>query len=320
MRNSDPNNYVPYVWDANNDVFDHVQLAANWDAIDAALAQARNTNKIDNDAALPSGLVAGDRGRIAYLTNDSGGFTAGTVVLWNGAAFRALGPFEVHPTAPSSGNYAGRIVLISGSGDPNFPQWTTIRYDGAAWARIDKGIDTVANLAGTTNNYTGRLVLSTQAETIGGVTYAANSLYRYAGGWALVGPQPAAPGTQKTYRLVQTDVTTTNLVSPGDTLFTFDAAAFENTIHFLEVSIPRLKNSGATNNVNFLLREGGSTVGTINSIQIQANDIYVPTHFLMPFTPTAASHTYSVTWYVSAGTATINTTGLTPAVFRIYKA
>jgi hypothetical protein len=54
MRASAPNGFIPWVWDANNDVFDSNQLVANWDAIDNQLGQPRSANQITQVGSLPT--------------------------------------------------------------------------------------------------------------------------------------------------------------------------------------------------------------------------------------------------------------------------
>src|SRR4026207_1950124 len=39
---------------------------------------------------------------------------------------------ETLAAIPGSGNFAGRLVMLS-SADGGFPAWTLLRYDGSAW-------------------------------------------------------------------------------------------------------------------------------------------------------------------------------------------
>lgn len=303
------------VWNNPSDTWNSAQLAANWLAIDADYTRTRPTDRAEVLAALPGS--GNFNGRLVYLSAANGGFNAGTLVRYQGAAWGAVGPQEVHSSVPATGNYAGRLVLLSAASG-GFEAWTLIRYDGSAWAPANRSFE-LAGAVPVTGNFAGRIVMLTGADA----GFSAYDLIRYNGStWAKIGPAAVPPSTELAYFSRTTDLTTTNAVSPGDTITTFSAATFENVKYYLQIDIPVISHSVASGQVNFLLRESGSTVGTIMSyFNSPTAGAKQQASFRMPFTPTAASHTYLVTWYVTtAGTATISTTDLTPATFRIIKA
>lgn len=318
MRTSVPNGTIPYVWDQTNDVFDYTQLAANNDAIDAAIALPRTANAITQVAALPVGLNATtDRGKVYFLTSPDQSFVAGSIVRWTGSDFRNVQATEVLSTVPTLNNYDGRTVLLSGASG-GFAAWTLIRYQGGTWYIVNQGIEAQAVLPSAAA-YAGRVILLSSAS--GG--FPAYSVVRSDGAaWALVGPQPIPPHTELAYYSQATDITTTNVASPGDLVTTFASNTYENVKYYLEIAIPRISFSVA-GNVNFLLREtaGPTIVGNPISRAFAAGAIFTELSTKFPFTPTAGAHVYDVRWYLStAGTGTINTTGLSPAIFRIIKA
>lgn len=302
------------VWNNPSDTWNSAQLAANWLAIDADYNRTRPTDRAEVLATLPGS--GNFNGRLVYLSAANGGFTAGTLVRYQGAAWGAVGPQEVQSSVPATGNYAGRLVLLSAASS-GFEAWTLIRYDGATWAPANRSFELSATVP-VTGNFAGRVVMLTGADS----GFLAYDLIRYSGSaWAKIGPAAIPPATELAYHSRTTDLTTTNAVSPGDTITTFSAATFENVKYYLEIDIPIIFHTVAAGQVNFLLREGAATVGTImsyfNSPTAAAKQ---QARFRMPFTPTAASHTYLVTWYITtAGTATIQTTGSNPATFRIIK-
>lgn len=302
------------VWSSPSDQFDSAELAANWLAIDADYTRTRPTDRAEVLAALPG--TGNFNGRLVFLSAADGGFAAGTLVRYYGASWAAVGPLEVLGAVPSTGNFAGRVVLLSAASS-GFEAWTLIRYDGLAWAPANRTFEVAATVP-TTGNFAGRVVILTSADS----GFSAYDMIRYNGStWARIGPQPTPPGTELAYYAQATDITTTNAASPGDTITTFAAATYENVKYYLEISIPQLRHSVTNAQVNFLLREGAGTVGTINSFQVGGANISSNIFARMPFTPTAASHTYAVTWYLAvAGTGTILSTGMTPATFRIIKA
>lgn len=127
------------------------------------------------------------------------------------------------------------------------------------------------------------------------------------------------PGYEIAYQTYSTDQTTTS-TSLVD-LLTFSAATFEAIKYYFEISIPNLRASIATNDIAFRLMEGASPVSML--IQFETHPtvgVGVSAFARIPFTPTAASHTYKVQWQtVFAATATIKAS-IGDAVFRIVKA
>lgn len=319
MRVSSPNGTIPSVWDQPNDVFDYVQLVANFDAIDVALALPRTSNAITQAAVLTAGLNnTTDRGRLIYLTAPDGGFVTGTIARWSGTAWTDIKGVELQASLPVTNNFDGRMVLLTAAAG-GFAAWTLVRYLTAVWYQVNQGVELAAAYPPTGTNFAGRTVMLTSA----GGGFLAYSLIRYNGStWALVGPQPVPPSTELVYTTQAVDVANSNTVSPGDTLATFGATTFENVKHFVEIALPVVSNTVANAQINFLLREAGATVGTIMSVYGGTTVTDKRNFFVrMPFTPTAASHTYTVTWYLTAaGTATIHATSLTPATVRVIKA
>jgi hypothetical protein len=319
MRASAPNGTIPNVWDQPNDVFNSTDLVENWDAIDASLALPRTSNSITQAASLPAGLNnTTDRGRVVYLTAADGSFSAGSIVRWNGSAWANVRGVDVHSSLPASNNYDGRMVLLSAAAG-GFAAWTLVRYLTGSWYIVNQGIEISGVYPPAGSNFAGRTAII----TVSGGGFPAYSVIRYNGStWGLVGPQPVPPGTELVYATQATDVSTTNAVSPGDTLVSFSTVTYENVKHYLEIEIPIIYHTVASGQITFLLREGGSTVGNAMAFLNSPNaSSKTQARFRFPFTPTAASHTYSLTWYlVTAGTATIQATGLVPATFRIVKA
>lgn len=65
--------------------------------------------------------------------------------------------------------------------------------------------------------------------------------------------------------------------------------------------------------------EGSTVISDVVQIDMLNGSNGVCARVIDPFIPAAGSHTYKVQWKVSAGTGTIRTTSLCPAVFRIIK-
>ena len=301
------------VWDNPSDQFSPTDLAFNWDKLDSDYGRARPANQAETLSTVPSS--GNFDGRLVYLTASDQGFPAKTLIRYNGSSWATVGPFEIQSSVPTLGNYAGRMVLLSAAAS-GFPAWSLIRYDGSAWGQAINGVDVSATVPAS-NNYAGRVVvLST---TTGG--FNAWDMIRYDGSaWTKIGPQAIPPATELAYYSQPTDITTTNTASPGDGIQTFSAATFENVKYYFHIVIPKLTLSVA-GNVNFLLRESTTIQGNPIQATVTTGGAYKDFTVLFPFTPTAGSHTYNVTWYIStAGTATINTTSLAPAIFRIIKA
>ena len=155
MRTTD--NLGLIVWDLSSDLFDHDELAFNWDTIDAALAAMSDLNNIGPDriqifSSIPSS--GNFPGRLVMLSANTGGFMAWTLIRYDGSNWRTVGPFEIMPSLPTQNNWNGRTIMLSSEVTgippaPQFPAWSMVRYDGSAWALI--GGTTVINNYYTTD-------------------------------------------------------------------------------------------------------------------------------------------------------------------------
>lgn len=302
------------VWDSVNDPFSSSQLATNWDLVDANAVVARPANSVQVLTALPTtGLFEGE---LVYLSAADSGFTAGTLVRRTGSSWYPVQGVEVQSSVPSTGNFAGRIVLLS-SAASGFAAWSLIRYDGSAWALLNYTYQLLSAVP-VSNLFAGQLVMLTSADS----GFNAFDLIRYNGSsWAKVGPQAIPPGTELASLTSNTDVSTTNTVSPGDTLASFSAATFENVKYYFEASLPWISHSISQGNAKILLRESTTTI--VSADIPTANTATAPSSFSvrLPFTPTAGSHTYTVTYYtLTAGTFHIYGSSHGSFTVRIIKA
>lgn len=123
-----------YLWDLGTDLYNHTQLAANLTVIDGYFAGFDPTSKfvkhLHTTATIPGSAALGD---VVFLTAAVGGFPSNTIVRYDGSAWRAVG-YEVLAALPSSGNFAGRLVMLSvADATNNFPAYSLVRYDGSAW-------------------------------------------------------------------------------------------------------------------------------------------------------------------------------------------
>jgi hypothetical protein len=88
---------------------------------------------------------------------------------------------ETLAAVPGSGNYNGRLVMLSAA-DSGFAAWTLIRYDGAAW-RSTSAVE-ISSIIPVSGNYAGRVVVLSAA--VGG--FAAWDVIRYDGSqWNVLG-------------------------------------------------------------------------------------------------------------------------------------
>lgn len=302
------------VWDSNNDTFDHTALASNWDKIDADYTRTRPTNQAEVRTTVPT--TANFEGRLAYLSAADSGFAAGTLIRYHGSAFYPVNGVEILTALPTLSLFPGRIVLLSSSSG-GFAAWSLVRYDGSTWATTATTYELLSAVP-VSGNFAGRMVMLTAAN--GG--YNAWDLIRFDGSaWAKIGPAAFPPGTEIVYTAISTDQGTSSTVDPGDTLFTFSSGTFENVKYYLQIELPALSHSVSNATTNFRLRESSSNIGNLFAFDTGAIGKRSSHNVLLPFTPTAGSHTYFVTWWTStSGTATISTTGLAPAILRIFKA
>lgn len=69
------------------------------------------------------------------LSGADGGFQPWTLVRYDGSAWRPVNQIEIQPTIPSSGNFPGRVVILSATAG-GFPAWSIIRFDGSVWGVV----------------------------------------------------------------------------------------------------------------------------------------------------------------------------------------
>jgi hypothetical protein len=129
-------------------------------------------------------------------------------------------------------------------------------------------------------------------------------------------------GKEYGYQEIATDTDTTSTTFVD--LVTFDAITYEKVRHYFNLMIPILRHSVSSGSISFRLYDVTASAQVGNEIQLDSS----PTaggsttgNVILPFTPAdAGSRQYKVQWKViTAGTATIRTTGLAAASFRIYK-
>jgi hypothetical protein len=151
------------VWNDPNDQFNPSDLAFNWDAIDAfANTPQTIASSVDKGTTLPTGLVAGDAGRIFFLTAPASGYAANSVMEWTGSAWNVVGPRETQSALPVSGNYPGRSIVLSAAAS-GFAAWSVMVYDGTIWQKVG-GVESSATVPAS-GNFAGRTVILTAADS-----------------------------------------------------------------------------------------------------------------------------------------------------------
>jgi hypothetical protein len=129
-------------------------------------------------------------------------------------------------------------------------------------------------------------------------------------------------GKEYGYQEVTTDTTTTSTTYVD--LVTFDAISYDNVRHYFNLMIPILRHTVASGSVGFILYDVTASAQVGNPIQLDCSPTVgtgTAANVIFPFTPSASgTRQYKVQWKViTAGTATIRSTSLAAASFRIYK-
>lgn len=144
------------VWDSPSDEFNPVDLEDNWDAIDADASSARpasRVEKLDDDLALVAlptlTNTAADIGRLIYLDIPVTGYDTHTIVRWNGTTWRQIGQPAIMGSLPTTANYQGRLVALTGASGGFAANDLVINIDGAnGWKKIG-GVASGAVLPGS---------------------------------------------------------------------------------------------------------------------------------------------------------------------------
>lgn len=303
------------VWDNNNDTFNSAQLAANWDAIDADYTRTRPASMIQVVTTLAS-VPSPVEGTLAYLSAADSGYAAGTLMRRTAGAWKPVTGVEVFASVPSSGNFAGRIVLLN-TASGGFAQWSLIQYTGSAWQLLNHTYEILATVP-SSGNFAGRMVLLTTADS----GFSPYDLIRYTGStWGKIGPQATPPGTELLNYVISADASTTNTAAPGDIVNTFAPQTFENVKYYFEVSLPWISHTVTQGAGQILLMEASSVIAQLT---IPTPDTAAaPTSFFakVPFIPTAASHIYTLNLLTpNTGTFTIWGLSQSEGVVRVVKA
>jgi hypothetical protein len=139
--------------------------------------------------------------------------------------------------------------------------------------------------------------------------------------WAL-----AAGGAELAVAQITANVVITNLSAAGSQLVVAaPALVYDGRPVLIEFFSPNvLTPSVASGAIHLLVADGGTQVAEI-ALVAAVSQISTPVHARLRITPTAASHTYQVFAWVSAGTGQVNagtgTAGsMAPAVLRITRA
>lgn len=151
------------VWDSNNDEFNPTQLADNWDKVDAAFDTTQSfypADRVEIRNDLPVTNLF--EGRLVFLTAAVGGFQAESMVVYNGTAWRTIGPFEKFSALPTLGNFIGRIVVLTGASGGFAANDVVVNINGAnSWTKVG-GIAAGATLP--TSPSSGQVFLLTSAD------------------------------------------------------------------------------------------------------------------------------------------------------------
>jgi hypothetical protein len=135
------------VWDSTGDLYDHDDLAANWDLIDGLFGTL--PQGVEILAALPT--TGNFAGRMIMISSAAGGFAQWSLLRFDGSAWRSMG-YDLLSALPTNGNYGGRLVMLSAA-NGGFSQWDLVKYDGTTWTLA--GVWNRVTTGGAGTNITG---------------------------------------------------------------------------------------------------------------------------------------------------------------------
>lgn len=113
------------------------------------------------------------------------------------------------------------------------------------------------------------------------------------------------PGALISYdeKTTDTAISSNNAASPN-TVITATAATFDGAPVWAEFGCSRIDAPGSTNSMVIFLMEGATNLGRLTVIS-GSGIVAIPVLLRRRFTPSAASHTYSIAAYCTAGSGTV---------------
>jgi len=118
------------IWDLPTDLYSHSQLGANFQLIDSLLDTP--PKQVQILAAVPT--TGNFAGRLVMLSATDSGFTAWTLIRYDGSNWRPLN-YEILAALPTANLFAGRLVMLS-QASGGFSAWDLVRYNGTSWSLI----------------------------------------------------------------------------------------------------------------------------------------------------------------------------------------
>lgn len=181
------------IWNTADSPFDYAQLSSNFTILDNKFSPigvfTTPVRFVEPVSSLPA---PGTQGRLVYTLNAVTGFAANLILRDTGSSWATVGPVEVQSGLPTSGNFQGRVIVLSTAAS-GFSQWDmVVNTDGAnSWNKVG-AVATSATVAGFSNNYAGKLGVLTSADS----PYSAYSLLVYTGSaWQSVETRGVQTGT-----------------------------------------------------------------------------------------------------------------------------
>lgn len=145
-----------YVWENDEDLYDHTQLADNWDLLDSLISTG--STKVKTITSLPATSSQGD---IAITSVPVSGFAANTLIRSDGTNWKAVGPIEAASAVPTSNNYIGRLIFLTAA-DGGFAENNLIvNTDGSTTWKLVGTSPTYTSIASATNPYDGQIIVLT---------------------------------------------------------------------------------------------------------------------------------------------------------------
>lgn len=127
------------VWNNTSDNFDHTQLAANWDLVDAYWigfdATTQLPKRITTVSTVPTSATAGDLCMLtAPATSGTATLPAWSLLRYDGSQWLPVGDVAIQTTIPSSA-FAGQVIVLSNA-TSEFAKWSVLRFDGTKWDHV----------------------------------------------------------------------------------------------------------------------------------------------------------------------------------------
>lgn len=150
-----------YVWEQEQDLYDHTQLADNWVLLDDIISAG--STAIKTITSLPA---TSTQGEVAITSTPVGGFAANTLIRSDGINWKAVGPVEAFSVIPTANNYVGRIIFLTSASGGFAANNLVVNTDGLNTWSLVGAVPTYSAVSSAQSPTDGQIIVLTSDDAV----------------------------------------------------------------------------------------------------------------------------------------------------------